>query len=151
MSMNEFQKTANESYGDDLIADYATNSASWTYRGDSLAAHIALSLSTSEECDSREVAISRLLQSIRDLMRVLVAFSPSACDDLFDAHDFLSFYRDDERLNTLSVDDRLEVFSGILLGSSDITKELLDGLLADYNGGSDKEDLIIVDAKKQSS
>lgn len=46
--------------------------------------------------------------------------------------DFMNFFRDDEKLNTLSVCDRIEVFSTILLGSSDFTKELLDEILSDY-------------------
>ncbi|MDD2385216.1 MAG: hypothetical protein PHP52_00350 [Bacteroidales bacterium] len=47
--------------------------------------------------------------------------------------DFMSFFRDDEKLNTLSSDDRIEIFLQILQGSSDITKELLDELICDYN------------------
>jgi hypothetical protein len=46
--------------------------------------------------------------------------------------DFMNFFRDTEQLNQLSVDDRIEVFSTILLGSSDFTKELLDEVLSDY-------------------
>lgn len=46
--------------------------------------------------------------------------------------DFMAFFRDDEFLNTLSADDRIEVFAQILLGSSDFTKELLDDVLSDY-------------------
>ncbi len=46
--------------------------------------------------------------------------------------DFMTFFRDDECLNTLSVGDRIEVFSTILLGSSDFKKSLLDELLSDY-------------------
>jgi hypothetical protein len=46
--------------------------------------------------------------------------------------DFMAFFRDEEYLNTLSADDRLEVFSQILHGSSDFTKELLDDVLSDY-------------------
>jgi hypothetical protein len=49
--------------------------------------------------------------------------------------DFMDFFRDDDRLNILTNDDRLEIFSKILAGSSDITKELLDGLLSDYSVG----------------
>lgn len=47
--------------------------------------------------------------------------------------DFMAFFRDDEQLNTLSIDDRVEVFCTILAGSSDFTKELLDEVLADYS------------------
>jgi hypothetical protein len=46
--------------------------------------------------------------------------------------DFMAFFRDEESLNTLSVADRIEVFSYILLGSSDFTKKLLDDILSDY-------------------
>jgi hypothetical protein len=46
--------------------------------------------------------------------------------------DFMTFFRDDESLNTLSADDRVEVFSTILAGSSDFTKELFDEILRDY-------------------
>jgi len=53
----------------------------------------------------------------------------------------MAFFRDDECLNTLSVDDRIEVFSQILLGSSDFTKKLLDEILSDYG----VENLEIVD------
>jgi hypothetical protein len=49
--------------------------------------------------------------------------------------DFMDFFRDDDRLNLLTNDDRLEIFTQILAGSSDITKELLDGLLSDYSVG----------------
>lgn len=47
--------------------------------------------------------------------------------------DFMSFFRSDEKLNTLSNDDRIEVFSQILSGNSDLTKELLDNILRDYS------------------
>ena len=46
--------------------------------------------------------------------------------------DFMNFFRDDEKLNELTVDDRVEIFSYILLGSSDFTKKLLDEILSDY-------------------
>lgn len=44
----------------------------------------------------------------------------------------MCFFRDDECLNTLSVADRIEVFSQILLGSSDFTTKLLNDVLSDY-------------------
>lgn len=47
--------------------------------------------------------------------------------------DFMRFFRDDEKLDELTVEDRIEVFRTILLGSSDITKELLDEILSDYS------------------
>ena len=49
--------------------------------------------------------------------------------------DFMAFSRSDEQLNTLSADDRIEIFSDVLLGSSDITKKRLENLIADYNVG----------------
>jgi hypothetical protein len=47
--------------------------------------------------------------------------------------DFLIFFRDDEKLNLLTPDDRIEIFSQILLGSSDVTRKLLETLIDDYN------------------
>ena len=44
----------------------------------------------------------------------------------------MAFFRDDESLNTLSPDDRIEVFRTILLGSSDFKKELFDEIFSDY-------------------
>jgi hypothetical protein len=46
--------------------------------------------------------------------------------------DFMTFFRDDESLNLLSIDDRIEIFQTILVGSSDFTKDLLDEFLSDY-------------------
>ncbi len=47
--------------------------------------------------------------------------------------DFMAFFRDNEQLNTLSNDDRVEVFCTILAGSSDFTKDLLDEVLDNYS------------------
>jgi hypothetical protein len=47
-------------------------------------------------------------------------------------NEFMQFFRDDEKLNELTVDDRLEIFSSILIGASDLTKKLLDEILNDY-------------------
>jgi hypothetical protein len=44
----------------------------------------------------------------------------------------MNFFRDNDKLNLLSADDRVEIFKTILLGSSDITKQLLDELIIDY-------------------
>ncbi len=55
-------------------------------------------------------------------------------------NDFMNFFRDDEKLNELSVDDRIEIFRYVLIGSSDITKNLLNEILSDYS----VEDLEIV-------
>jgi len=45
---------------------------------------------------------------------------------------FMQIYRSG-LLNTLSVDDRHEVFSGIMLGNSDFTAELLNDVLSNYD------------------
>jgi len=47
--------------------------------------------------------------------------------------EFMSFFRNDEQLNTLTNDDRIEIFAQIISGSSDFTKELLEKILADYS------------------
>lgn len=44
----------------------------------------------------------------------------------------MKFFRDTEKLNLLSPDDRIEVFSTILLGSSDFKKKLFDDIFSDY-------------------
>jgi hypothetical protein len=46
--------------------------------------------------------------------------------------DFMKFFRDDEKLNELTSDDRVEIFRTILLGNSDFSKQLFDEILADY-------------------
>jgi len=46
--------------------------------------------------------------------------------------DFMEFFRNNDKLCTLSVDDRIEVFSTILLGSSDFKKKLFDTIFSDY-------------------
>ncbi len=57
-------------------------------------------------------------------------------EHLITRHDFMSFFRNDKKLSELSTDDRIEVFKTILVGSTDITKNLLDGLLRDYGVGN---------------
>jgi hypothetical protein len=47
--------------------------------------------------------------------------------------DFINFFRDDEKLNQLTVDDRIEIFRTTLVGSSDLTKDLLNEILEDYS------------------
>lgn len=44
----------------------------------------------------------------------------------------MKFFRDTEKLNELTPDDRVEVFRTILLGSSDFSKDLLNEVLGDY-------------------
>ncbi len=56
---------------------------------------------------------------------------------------FMQFFRDEDKLNELSPDDRIEIFSTILLGSSDITQALLEEVLKDYNVSN----LEVIDAK----
>lgn len=50
--------------------------------------------------------------------------------------DFMNFLRNDEKLNLSIADDRMEVFSSILIGNPDISKELLNDLLIDYSVNS---------------
>ena len=47
--------------------------------------------------------------------------------------DFMNFFRDTEKLNELTPDDRVEIFRTILLGSSDLTMDLLNKILGDYS------------------
>lgn len=61
--------------------------------------------------------------------------------------DFMAFFRNDNKLNSLTPDDRIEIFSQILTGNSDFTKELLDNLLFDYNV-SNLEVIKLEDGKK---
>jgi len=44
----------------------------------------------------------------------------------------MNFFRDNDKLDLLSVDDKIEVFSTILLGSCDFKKKLLDEIFSDY-------------------
>lgn len=54
-------------------------------------------------------------------------------DKNFTRDDFMDFFRNEEQFNTLSNDDRIEVFMSITPGNSDLTKELLTELLTNYN------------------
>ncbi|MGJ8652606.1 MAG: hypothetical protein ACSHX8_04990 [Opitutaceae bacterium] len=62
--------------------------------------------------------------------------------------EFMDFFRDDEMLNGLTADDRLEIFSQVLTGGSDITKELLDSVIADYS--VDNLEVIEVDPNRDA-
>lgn len=53
----------------------------------------------------------------------------------------MAFFRDEDCLTQLSPDDRVEIFQSILLGSSDITKDLLEDLCNEY----DVDNLEIID------
>jgi hypothetical protein len=46
--------------------------------------------------------------------------------------DFMHFFRDTEKLNELSADDRIEIFRTVLVGRSDFTADLLNDILRDY-------------------
>lgn len=46
--------------------------------------------------------------------------------------EFMTFFRDDESLNKLNDEDRIEIFSQILSGSSDFKKNLFDKIFLDY-------------------
>ena len=50
----------------------------------------------------------------------------------FTRDDFMAFFKDNEKICELSPDDRIEVFSTILIGNSDFTKKLFDDIFADY-------------------
>lgn len=45
---------------------------------------------------------------------------------------FMKFFRNTERLNKLTPDDRVEIFRTVLLGSSDFTINLFNEILRDY-------------------
>lgn len=47
--------------------------------------------------------------------------------------EFMDFFRDDDKLNSLSTEDRIEVFETILPGDTDISKERLNNLLGEYS------------------
>lgn len=46
--------------------------------------------------------------------------------------DFMKFFRDSEKLNELTPDDRVEIFRTILLGDSDFDKKLFEDIFSDY-------------------
>ena len=52
-----------------------------------------------------------------------------------DRLDFMGLFRSDELVDQLTTNDRREVFLGILSGKDDITAELLNQLLQDYDVG----------------
>lgn len=47
--------------------------------------------------------------------------------------EFMQFFRDDEKLNELTPDDRIEIFRTVLVGSSDFTEELIEAVMSDYS------------------
>lgn len=54
-------------------------------------------------------------------------------DNVITRDQFMDAFRSNEFLNSLTPDDRREIFSQVLLGSSDLTKEFLEKVLQDYN------------------
>lgn len=54
-------------------------------------------------------------------------------DNKINREEFMNYFRDDEKLNELTPEDREEIFRTVLQGSSDITKSLLDDILTDYS------------------
>ncbi|MEY2220254.1 hypothetical protein AB7971_17985 [Acinetobacter baumannii] len=50
-----------------------------------------------------------------------------------DREHFMDFFRNDEKLEQLTPDDRIEIFLNVLLGSSDIDVKLLNQLLNNYD------------------
>ena len=48
------------------------------------------------------------------------------------SEEFMKFFRDTDKLNELTADDRVEIFISILTGSADITFELLNNILENY-------------------
>lgn len=52
--------------------------------------------------------------------------------DLITKQQFMDFFRSEEGYDQLTPDDAVEIFSSVLKGSSDFTKDLLDRVLADY-------------------
>jgi hypothetical protein len=51
----------------------------------------------------------------------------------FNSNDFMDFFWDDEKINTVSENDKIDIFLNILNGSEDITLELLQKLLNNYS------------------
>ncbi|EPK1400729.1 hypothetical protein JX785_002550 [Acinetobacter baumannii] len=50
-----------------------------------------------------------------------------------DREHFMDFFRNDEKLEQLTPEDRIEIFLNVLLGSSDIDVKLLNELLNNYD------------------
>lgn len=64
-------------------------------------------------------------------------------DKTFNRDDFMAFFRDEAKLNTLTNEDRIEIFSSVLAGSNDLTVTLLDEVLRDY----DVQNIIVIEAE----
>ncbi|WP_000474668.1 hypothetical protein, partial [Acinetobacter baumannii] len=59
--------------------------------------------------------------------------SATATEVNMDREHFMDFFRNDEKLEQLTPDDRIEIFLNVLLGSSDIDVKLLNELLNNYD------------------
>jgi len=59
-------------------------------------------------------------------------------------HQFMKFFRDNDCLAELTIDERKELFKYSLAGSMDLTKELINDVLSDY--GIDSIKVVDVDA-----
>lgn len=59
----------------------------------------------------------------------------SVFEPRFSRQHFMNFFRNDVSIETLTVEDREEIFRTILLGSSDLTVELFNEILNDYDAG----------------
>jgi len=46
--------------------------------------------------------------------------------------DFIEFFRDEERLNELTVADRVEIFRTVLTANLDVSKDLLNEILKNH-------------------
>lgn len=61
---------------------------------------------------------------------------------LISRHEFMSYFRSDKYAEEITHDDAIEIFLTCLKGSSDITPELLNQLLAEYSLGFESEVVI---------
>lgn len=96
---------------------------------------LASAINTDSESFSEEVLRLKITQinletKIRDLEAELSEREQP--DNNMTRDQFMEFFRDEDRLNTLTPDDRIEVFRSIMLGSSDFTPKLLNDILNDY-------------------
>lgn len=63
-------------------------------------------------------------------------------ESLISRHEFMSYFRSDKYAEEITADDAKEIFLTCLKGSSDITPELLNQLLAEYSLGFESEVVI---------
>ncbi|ENW56042.1 hypothetical protein F915_03755 [Acinetobacter baumannii NIPH 70] len=64
---------------------------------------------------------------------ILAVADPQRLRRYMDREHFMDFFRNDEKLEQLTPDDRIEIFLNVLLGSSDIDVKLLNELLNNYD------------------